>query len=198
MEPDKELIQRSLENGPEFEPLVERHSQALHGYLARRSPDSADDLLSEVWLAAYAGRKTYDPSRGPVRAWLFGIARNVLANDLRRRYQVPLAPGVSDTENWDAVDDRIDAARVAPGLFAAVRSLPPHERELLLLVAIEGLTPSEAAAALGIPAATSRSRLYRARIHIQAHMSLDQGRHPLGTSDTRTNRSVTSPRGVPS
>ncbi len=69
-----------------FTALVQRHGRAVHAYLARRSsPDTADDLLAEVWLAAFASRGTYDQRRGPARGWLFGVARHVLATHHRRR-----------------------------------------------------------------------------------------------------------------
>ncbi|MGW0615582.1 RNA polymerase sigma factor [Streptomyces sp. NPDC002788] len=61
------------------------------------------------------------------------------------------------------MDDRLVAAAIALRLRATLAELPAEERELLLLVAWEQLTPSEAAAVVGIPAATARTRLHRAR-----------------------------------
>ncbi len=158
MDSDELLLARSATDPASFEPLVERHSAALYAYLARRLPDAAEDVLSEVWLSAYAGRATFDPDRGPARGWLFGIARHAVVTHLRRPTALPLGYGSAQEQGWDAVDDRIDAERRAPSLFAAVRALPDGERELLLLVALDGLTPTEAGAALGIPAGSARSR----------------------------------------
>ncbi|MCG7525473.1 RNA polymerase sigma factor, partial [Streptomyces sp. OfavH-34-F] len=79
MDPDEDLLARSAREPTAFEPLVARHTTALHGYLVRRAPDAADDLLSEVWLQAYAHRATFDAARGSARGWLFGVARNVLS-----------------------------------------------------------------------------------------------------------------------
>lgn len=195
MDTDEDVLRRSLATGSEFEPLVERHAKSLHAYLSRRVPDAADDLLSEVWLAAYAGRKNYQPERGPVRGWLFGIARNVLSAHLRRQQPRQMAAARVETDNWDAVDDRLDASRAAPGLFAAVRDLPRHEKELLLLVALDGLSPTEAATALGIPAATARSRLYRARARIQQHLD-DHATHSTRLADTATHSPATARPGA--
>jgi len=167
VEPDELLVRRSISDPSAFEPLVERHSGGLHGYLARRAPTAADDLLSEVWLEAFSARGAFDPDRGPLRGWLFGIARNVLNSHLRRRRDLPLGDGSAEGEVWDAVDARLDAARQGPALFTAVCGLPAHERELIVLVAIDGLTPTEVAAMLGIPATTARSRLHRARAHLR-------------------------------
>ncbi|WP_225859021.1 RNA polymerase sigma factor [Streptomyces albicerus] len=167
---DEELLTRAARHPAAFEPLVARHSTALHSYFARRAPAVADDLLAELWLQAYATRRGFDPGRGPARAWLFGVARNVLSAHWRRlaaaRADVPGTARHDDP--WEAVDDRLDAAAVAPRLRARLAQLPPEERELLLLVAWEQLTPTEAAAVVGIPAGTARSRLHRARNRMRA------------------------------
>ena len=173
MDPDEDLLARSAREPTAFEPLVARHSSALHGYLVRRAPAAADDLLSEVWLQAYAHRGTFDAARGTARGWLFGVARNVLS-----RHRQTTARAAARTERgpdtdavaadpWQAVDQRLDAASVAPELRRKLSELPSAERELLLLVAWEQLTPAEAAAAVGIPAGTARSRLHRARARLR-------------------------------
>jgi RNA polymerase sigma-70 factor (ECF subfamily) len=64
---------------------------------------------------------------------------------------------------WPDIDGRLVASAHLGDLKTALRALPPDDREVLLLVAWEELTPSEAAAVLGIPAGTARSRLHRAR-----------------------------------
>lgn len=173
---DKELLGRAARDPDAFEPLVERHSRALHGYFARRAPGAADDLLAELWLQAYATRRGFDPDRGSVRAWLFGVARNVLSAHWRRMAAArpDVMRGSGDDDPWEAVDDRLVAAAVAPRLRALLTQLPPDERELLLLVAWEQLTPTEAAAVVGIPAATARTRLHRARNRMRAGAPLDR------------------------
>lgn len=149
----------------DFERLVEQHSADLHAYLSRRSTSQvADDLLADVWLAAFSARDRYDPDLGSVRGWLFGITRHVLQTYYRRNRLRSLLGRVDrPTDETAAVDARLDAAALVPALREALRSLPPVERELLLLVAWEQLTPSEAGQVLGIPAGTARSRLHRAR-----------------------------------
>jgi RNA polymerase sigma factor (sigma-70 family) len=67
-----------------FESVFERHFDAVYGYLARRvGPDVGRDLASETFTRAFAARKRFDPERGEVRGWLFGIAHNLL----RRHYR---------------------------------------------------------------------------------------------------------------
>ncbi|MFJ8511037.1 RNA polymerase sigma factor [Streptomyces avermitilis] len=133
---DEELLGRTPRDPASFEPLVERHSAALHGYFARRAPTAVDDLLAELWLQAYATRRGFDPARGSVRAWLFGVARNVLSAHWRRvaaaRQDLPRAIG--DDDLWEAVDNRLVAAGVAPRLRELLAQLRSDERELLLLV----------------------------------------------------------------
>ncbi|WP_409238014.1 RNA polymerase sigma factor [Streptomyces sp. PA5.6] len=174
---DEELLARAARDAASFEPLVRRHSAALHGYFARRAPHAADDLLAEAWLQAYTARRGFDADRGPARAWLFGVARNVLSAHWRRtERQRPggRSEGIPFRDDpWEAVDERLDAAAVAPRLRELLAALPPEERELLLLVAWEQLTPAEAAAVVGIPAGTARSRLHRARHRLRTEAPLN-------------------------
>ena len=189
--PDEgELFARSTRDPAAFEPLVARHSVALHGYLARRAPVVADDLLSEVWLQAYTSRRTFDSAKGTLRTWLFGVARNVLAahwrDSTRERPEAEpeqFGRTAAESDPWHAVDQRLDAAALAPLVRGTLAGLPQVERELLLLVAWEQLTPTEAAAVLGIPPGTARSRLHRARGKLRE--ALDPGgtgQAPSGSS----------------
>ncbi len=70
-----------------FEAFYREHLDAIHRFVARRvaDPHHASDLVADIFLAAIDGAATYDPRRGPPVAWLFGIARNVVADDLRQR-----------------------------------------------------------------------------------------------------------------
>lgn len=165
---DDAALAGSAHDPAAFEPLVARHTAALHGYLARRAPAAADDLVAEVWLRAFAGRAGFDPRRGTARAWLFGVARHVLAAHWRGAEQAGGPAGAEPAADpWQAVDQRLDAAAVAPLIRRTLRELPSVERELLLLVIWEELTPAEAAAAVGIPQGTARSRLHRARTRLR-------------------------------
>lgn len=174
VETDGTLIERSARGRPDaFVEVVRRHEVAVHGFLARRAgPGVAADLLGEVWVRAFAGRGGYDPAYPDARPWLFGIARNVLRWHWRASRDADHLAGAGywagagravAEDPWDAVIDRLDGAARSRALLAAVRALPPAERDVLLLVAWEQLTPAQAAAALGVPQGTARSRLYRAR-----------------------------------
>jgi RNA polymerase sigma-70 factor (ECF subfamily) len=164
-------LARAADDPAAFTPLVEKYSTALHGYFARRTRGAADDLLAEAWLQAFAARRTFDPSRGSARGWLFGVARNVLAAHVRRSTRAEALPGERVSDPWQAVDERLDAAALAPALRRALAELPALEREMVLLVSWEQLTPAEAAAVVGIPAGTARSRLHRARSRLRERLA---------------------------
>lgn len=166
-------------SGPEpaavFGRLFDEHAAGLHRYLARRvGMTIADDLVSETFLAALRGRHGYDPTRGGVRAWLYGIASNLLRRhvrselrELRATARLVAAPVVEPPEA--GVADRLDArARVAQ-LAAALTCLSDGDRDVLLLTSWAGLSPVEIGQALGIPAGTVRSRLHRTRRWLRAN-----------------------------
>ena len=167
METDGALIERSARGRPDaFVEVVRRHEVAVHGYLARRAGrQAADDLLGEVWVRAFGGRAGFDPAHPDARPWLYGIARNVLRAHWRAGRPADQAGVVEAVDPWDDVIDRLDSGAAARTreMVGAVRALPPEEREVLLLVAWEQLTPAQAALVLGIPQGTARSRLHRAR-----------------------------------
>jgi RNA polymerase sigma-70 factor, ECF subfamily len=161
---DSEIL-ASLPGQPELMGvLYERHAAAVFRYLARRAgPSAAEDLLSEVFIAALDGRaRVVAHDSGSALPWLYGIAMNVLRRHFRRnaaRWVAAEDPGM----DWDAVDARLDAEAKRGQLRSALNVLSGRDRELLLLVAWEGLTSAEAAEVLGIGKVAARSRLHRAR-----------------------------------
>jgi RNA polymerase sigma factor (sigma-70 family) len=161
---DSELLE-GLPGRPELMGvLYERHALPVFRYLARRAgPSAAEDLLSEVFIAALsASSRVVAHDSGSALPWLYGIALNVVRRHFRQRRPAQGAardPG----PDWDAVDDRLDARAERGRLRAALADLSESDRELLLVVAWEGLTYAEAATALGISPGAARTRLHRAR-----------------------------------
>jgi len=158
----------------DFERLFWRYGTSIHSYLSRRAGrQDADDLLEEVWVQAFRSRDRYD-DRLSAPAWLYGIARNVLLGHFRAHVAFPnecLDPReVASADVWGEVDERLDASRIVSGLDTALAALSEEDREVLLLVAWEQLTPAEVAAVLDIPQGTARSRLHRARTQIRGHL----------------------------
>jgi RNA polymerase sigma-70 factor (ECF subfamily) len=169
MATDAELIGASLAGDREaFVGVVLRHEVAVSAYLSRRVGSGlAQDLLSEVWLAAFKSRSTYERSIPDARPWLFGVARNTLRRHWR---SMPLEVPLSDAEieigkdPWPALDERIDTAAA---LRNAVMGLRPLEREVLALVVWEDLSVVDAARSLGIPQGSAYRILHQARQNLR-------------------------------
>jgi RNA polymerase sigma-70 factor (ECF subfamily) len=165
-----------------FIAVVDREGPDVYAYLVRRAPSDAEDLLGRVWVEAYASRYSFDPARGSARSWLFGVARHVLLRHWRDRRPDPGDPMLTPmaVDPWDEVDARLDSAALAGPLRAALGDLPEVDREMLLLIAWEQFTPTEAAAVVGIPPATARTRLHRARSRMRAAL---EAHHPPDVED---------------
>jgi RNA polymerase sigma factor (sigma-70 family) len=170
--PDDELLSQSRLDPDALGALYQRHAPAVYKYLLRRAgAATAEDLVREVFVAAMTARMRVVPHvSGSALPWLYGIAGNVLRGHLRRR---PRSAGGErpDGMDWDAVDARLDATARRHELRAALDCLTDGERELLLLVAWEGLSPAEAADALGLTPVAARSRLHRARARASASLN---------------------------
>jgi len=170
MEPtDAEVIATSLSDPVSFGVIYDRHAQSLHRYLARRVGQEADDLLGEVFCAAFGSRDRFDLCRPSALPWMYGIAANLLgkfrASESRRLAAVARAAGASlaGSEPWADTDERLDAHGPGSKVLEAVLSLPDGERDVTLLYAWEDLSYQEIATALDVPVGTVRSRLNRVR-----------------------------------
>lgn len=163
--------------GTLLERLYDEHARSLHRYLSRRlDTTTADDLVSETFLVAWEQRHRYEPERATVRAWLYGIATNLLKRHARSEIRGLRATAreVGRAVTGEGIDtvavSRADAHRKARQLGSALAELRPAERDVLLLVAWAGLRPVEVAEALGVEVGTVRSRLHRARSALRAHL----------------------------
>jgi RNA polymerase sigma factor (sigma-70 family) len=155
-----------------FTRLAETAGPRVLAYLARRvdPPGDAADLLAEALATAWRRAVDLPTDDGKAAAWLFGIARGTLAN--HRRGQTRRRALVDRLR--DHLEHRLrDAAPPADETVAvrdALNRLAPDDRELLTLVAWDGLRADEAAAVLGIGAAAARQRLVRARRRLRAEL----------------------------
>jgi RNA polymerase sigma-70 factor (ECF subfamily) len=164
-------LRRIAHDPATFEAFYRAHVQGVERFVARRVADPyvAADLTADVFLAAIDAAPGYRPDRGTPGAWLFGVARNVVASEHRRAGRERAAFARVGGRQLLAPDDvermqeRIDAAAQARELFAAVARLPDGERAVLELVALDDLSVTEAAAVLGLRPVTARVRLHRAR-----------------------------------
>ena len=182
--PDDEIIAASKEDPQLFVGIFDRHGRAIHSYVVRRAGSQvADDLISDIWLQSFRSRERYNRGCADARPWLYGIAKNVLRAHWRVHHgaeTAALEPPPHDV--WADVDDRIDAGDRAAMVKRALGELEPDDREVLLLVAWEELTPTQAASVLGIPAGTARWRLHRARAHLRWRLVEGIGEPALGRS----------------
>ncbi len=178
--PDAELLVASSAGSAEaYSVFFRRHADAITRYAVRRcsSPDDVADLVGECFLVALQAAHRYVPETDTALPWLFGIARRLLAKQRRkyagnRRLEIKVSnafPAFTTCED-DAIASAIDAAMQAPALEEALARLTRSEREVLELVAYDGLSPTEAANALEITPNAARLRLSRARRAVRTYL----------------------------
>ena len=170
---DRELeieLVRGVRAGEEaaFDAVYSLFNARLFGFLARltRRREVAEELLEETWLrfVRHADRLQSDTQLGP---WLFTVARNLHVSYCRTRaLETDVAGGLSlwPTRTVETPFELASRTEFERRLDAALADLPIAFREALLLVGVEGLQPSEAAAVCGITAEAMRQRLRRARV----------------------------------
>jgi RNA polymerase sigma-70 factor (ECF subfamily) len=159
----------------EFEQVYRRNVDVLMGYFGRRcrEPQTVADLTSETFVRAVDGFARFDPRRGSDRAWLFGIAAHVFAHHCEQwasgRDAVARLSGYRplDGHEIEELAERIDAERDGAALMQRCAQLPAIERAAIELVDLAGLSPMEAAQALGVSRAAFRKRLSRARSRLR-------------------------------
>jgi RNA polymerase sigma factor (sigma-70 family) len=168
---DATVIAASVADPDQFGVIFDRYHDTILGYVARRigSP-AAPDVTADVFVRAFRLRARFDTSRESARPWLYGIATNIIGDhlrSLRRRNRLHLAcQGLVDRQEVDSSEDmtaRVSAALARDDINRALGRLSSGDRNALLLYAVEQLSYSEVAEALGIPVGTVRSRIFRAR-----------------------------------
>lgn len=170
MTSDAEIIGRSRRQPEAFAEVFDRHHRAIHAYVARRAgSQAADDVLSEVFVAAFTQRTDFASESGSALPWLYGIARNLthrhfrkVASDLRTSDRWAALHPDSSSEH-DEVIAGVDASRRWAEVRDRLATLAPEEREALLLFAWEELSYAEIAEVVKVPIGTVRSRIHRAR-----------------------------------
>ena len=167
--------------GRSFEAAFDAEFASLHRYLARRVGAAADELAADTFAVAFRNWDRLDPER-PVRPWLYGIAANLMRHHWRKERRMLRAYARSGVDpvcaDEDAAVERADADARHRELAAALATLQPVEREILLLRAWAELTDSEIAAALGLPLGTVKSRLSRARERLRNQLG-GVGQEPI-------------------
>lgn len=153
-----------------FETLYSRHMPPVYRYALRMtgSQSDADDVVQELFLALIRNARGYDPERGELRSYLYGLARRLI---LRR---LPSEPPMNDDTPEPAVEDdpfeRLDLEQRLELVRAAVASLPAGYREVVVLCDLEEMAYADAAVTMGCAVGTVRSRLHRARAMLLSRM----------------------------
>ena len=171
---------RAVATGPDqLEVFYREHLAFVRRYVARRldEPDEVADVTAEVFLRVVRSAATYQSRLGPPRAWLTGIARHAVAEHrtsaVRRDVAARRFAGRRwlDEDSAERIVARVAAEAEARTLLAAIAELPQALRDVVELVAVDGLAVAEAGALLGISAGAARVRYHRARRLLHARPS---------------------------
>jgi RNA polymerase sigma-70 factor, ECF subfamily len=154
-----------------FEQIYEEHREAVRAFVRRRAPESlVEDVVSETFLVCW--RKLDRVPDEPL-PWLYAVARKTLANQRRRlarEQRVGVADRASAVAEPEPVRDTV--------LAAAFAALSDGDREVLRLIAWEGLTLSQAAVVLGCSALACRVRYHRAKTRLARRLEASQAFRP--------------------
>jgi RNA polymerase sigma-70 factor, ECF subfamily len=138
-------------------PRLRRYARAL-----TRNTTTADDLVQNTLIRALKKQHLWQPGSN-MRAWLFTILHNQHVNDVRRSIREVVFEPPYDKEPISSVAPVADASLQLRDVERAVNMLPEEQREVLLLIGLEGLRYEDVANILDVPVGTVRSRLSRAR-----------------------------------
>jgi RNA polymerase sigma-70 factor (ECF subfamily) len=156
----------------DFGRLYDLNAESVLRYFYRRTacPETAADLTAETFAAALRSLSTYEPGKGPARAWLFGIARNQLTHfarwrriDSRARERLGMRRQVDlDDESRERIEELEDLRRAKGRLGDAMNRLSPKLAEAVELRVGSELPFAEVASRLGCSEAAARARVSRA------------------------------------
>jgi RNA polymerase sigma-70 factor (ECF subfamily) len=148
-----------------FSALYDATAVDLLAYLLRRTrtPEDAADCLAETFLVAWNKRDSLPIHLDEARRWLFGVARNVLKRDWKRESRASAAKAELARELHGAQRP----IREDDPVTAALRQLPPIDREIIEMLAWDQLAPREVAAILELSPNVVRIRAHRARLKLR-------------------------------
>jgi len=180
--PDDVLLRKAARGDEEAFTLVyRRHQAALYRFALRMTGSrwAAEEIVQDIFMTLVREPRKYDPKRGALSAFLFGVARNRILKHLERMpREVPLEDEKEDGKNkglpretvtpavWAEARERMEQVR------AAVLELPTEFREAVVLCELEEMSYEEAAQRMGCPIGTVRSRLHRGRALLLAKLEI--------------------------
>ncbi len=147
-----------------YEKLLAELLPVLRRFVRRRIPDAeqAKDVVQNAFVSLHRARHTYRPER-PLGPWLYAIARNAIvdharARERRGRREIPLG---AESGPEPAAEPAAPEPELSSALEAALRALPPGQREAVLLLQVEGLSVAEAALQAGVTRTALKVRAHR-------------------------------------
>jgi RNA polymerase sigma-70 factor (ECF subfamily) len=166
---DSRLLERTRQGDEHaFAELFARHRVAVFRYAAHMGgAAAADDIVQDVFLALLRQLAHFDASRGPLGAYLFGIARRQVFKRIAAPHPAPLDDDVDSAAGLESPIgspfDDLSRAETVERVRAAIATLPPVYREAVVLCELNELDYATAATVMECPIGTVRSRLHRAR-----------------------------------
>lgn len=152
----------------EFAHLVSRYQGPLFRIVGNMVPPAmVEDVVQEVFLAAFRHLRRFDPQRGAFRTWLYRIARNAALNAQKKKRELPLPEEMAPIDP-DTPADALLRREAADRLDRALSKLPFRERMVFVLADLEGLSYGEIARIEKLPLGTVKSRLARARLKLKS------------------------------
>ena len=168
-----------------FSELYSRVSPALHVWADLRIPTWArrqvapEDIVQEVWIRAMVRLRDFDQNRGPFRRWLFGFARRVLTESLRKGLRREGAKAAIELTNLDQLPAEVTTLAnkairkgAGEGLAREVAKLDDEDRRLFLLRALEERAHEDIAHDLGITCDAAKKKWQRLRARLESNGSL--------------------------
>jgi len=186
-ETDDDLFVR-LRAGDEaaFVALYRRRQAAIYRFALHMSGSAsqAEDITQEVFMALLRDGCGYDPERGTLSGYLYGIARKLLLRNLERGRSDVRLDSDSDENGMPELsvdDDPLEDLTHREGIESlrrAIRTLPRRYREVVVLCDLEEVDYADAAGVLGCPIGTVRSRLHRARALLLEKLNQERQSRP--------------------
>jgi RNA polymerase sigma-70 factor (ECF subfamily) len=156
--------EKSMPRGLDIAEIAKQHYTLVFRFCARRvGPDAAQDAAQETFITAQRVLKNFR-GESTLRTWLLGIAHNECRRVSRNRRLEPPAIELQEAKD-DAPFEQMIVDRHA--LSEALNKLSQEHREVVLLHEVEGLSYDEAAAIIGVPAGTVKSRLHHAFLNLR-------------------------------
>jgi RNA polymerase sigma-70 factor, ECF subfamily len=149
-------------------PRLRRYARAL-----LRDANRADDLVQDTLLRGLAKQHLWQPGTN-LRAWLFTLMHNQHVNDVRQSTKQGTTVDLDDVSAFLVATTDPSASLQLRELQDAMARLPEEQREVVLLIGLEGLRYDEAALILSVPIGTVRSRLSRARDALRKLLDRDE------------------------